>query len=178
MTRFTPARTLRAGLLVVTAFAAAAFLLVTPAVGAAQQQVACDNRNNNTYDKLLECVRVEGVRAHQAAFQAIADANGGTRAAATPGYDASVAYVVRTLTAAGWTVELDQFDFTVAEPIRQLTPIVAEYPTGAFTGSSLGTVTGQVIPVDINLAPPRANTSGCEAADAAGLDFAGRTTSR
>ena len=28
-----------------------------------------------------------------AAFQAIADANGGTRAAGTPGYDASVDYV-------------------------------------------------------------------------------------
>ena len=39
---------------------------------------------------LLECVTLEGVRAHQAAFQAIADANGGTRAAGTDGYDASV----------------------------------------------------------------------------------------
>ena len=52
-------------------------------------------------------------------------------------------YVVRTLRAAGWTVALDQFDFTVAEPIRQLTPIVASYETGAFTGSGLGTVTGR-----------------------------------
>ena len=172
MTRFTPARPLRAGLLLVAALAAAASLLVTPAVGA-PPQVACDNRTNNTYDKVLECVRLEGVRAHQAALQAIANANGGTRAATTPGYDASVAYVVRTLRAAGWTVELDQFDFTVAEPIRQLTPITATYETGAFTGSGLGTVTGPVIPVDINLTPPRANTSGCEAADFAGLNFSG-----
>ena len=172
MTRFTPARLLRAGLLLVAALAAAATLLVTPAVGA-PPQVACDTRTNNTYDKLLECVRLEGVRAHQAALQAIANANGGTRAADTPGYDASVDYVVDTLEAAGWTVELDQFDFTVAEPIRQLTPIVASYPTGAFTGSDLGTVTGPVIPVDINLTPPRANTSGCEAADYAGLNFSG-----
>ena len=172
MTRFTPARPLRAGLLLVAALAAAASLLVTPAVGA-PSPVACDNRTNNTYDKLLECVRLEGVRAHQAALQAIANANGGTRAAATPGYDASVDYVVRTLRAAGWTVALDQFDFTVAEPIRQLTPIMASYETGAFTGSGLGTVTGPVIPVDINLTPPRANTSGCEAADFAGLNFSG-----
>jgi Zn-dependent M28 family amino/carboxypeptidase len=163
MTRFTPARASRAGLLVVTAVAAAAFLLVTPAVGAAQQ-VACDNRNNNTYDKLLECVRVEGVRAHQAAFQAIADANGGTRAAGTPGYDASVAYVVRTLRAAGWTVELHEFDFTVAQPIQQHTPIVATHESGGVQGSALGTVTAQVVPVDINLVPPRANTSGCDGA--------------
>ena len=172
MTRFTPARPWRAGLLLVAALAAAASLLVTPAVGA-PSPVACDNRTNNTYDKLLECVSLDGVRAHQAALQAIANANGGTRAAATPGYDASVAYVVRTLRAAGWTVALDQFDFTVAEPIRQLTPIAASYETGAFTGSGLGTVTGPVIPVDINLTPPRANTSGCEAADFAALNFSG-----
>ena len=68
---------------------------------------------------------VEGVRAHQAAFQAIADANGGNRAAGTPGYDASVDYVVDQLEAAGWTVSLDQFDFTVAQPIQQLTPTAA-----------------------------------------------------
>jgi Zn-dependent M28 family amino/carboxypeptidase len=34
-------------------------------------------------------------------------------------------------------------------------------------------VTGPVIPVDINLVPPRASTSGCEASDFAGLDFSG-----
>ena len=32
------------------------------------------------------------------------------------------------------------------------------------TGSALGTVTAPVIPIDINLAPPRANTSGCDGA--------------
>ena len=117
MTLFTPARPLRAGLLVVAAVAAAAFLLVTPAVGA-PPQVACDKRANNTYEKLLECVRVDGVREHQAALQAIADANGGTRAAATPGYDASVDYVVETIQAAGWTVELHRSTSRSREPIR------------------------------------------------------------
>jgi Zn-dependent M28 family amino/carboxypeptidase len=163
VTRFTLARPLRAGLLALAAVAAAAFLLVTPAVGA-PPQAACDARTNNTYDKLLECVRLDGVRAHQAAFQAIAAANGGTRAAATPGYDASVDYVIETLEAAGWSVETDQFDFTVAQPIRQLTPIVATHATGGVTGSALGTVTAAVVPVDINLTPPRANTSGCDGA--------------
>jgi hypothetical protein len=133
VTRFIPARPLRAGFLLVAAFAAAAFLLVTPAVGA-PPQAACDARTNNTYQKLLECVTLEGVREHQAALQAIADANGGTRAAATPGYDASVDYVAETLEAAGWTVEFHQFDFTVAEPIRQLTPVVATHEAGGVTG--------------------------------------------
>ncbi len=132
-----------------------------PAAAATRQ---CERRSNNTYDKLLECVTLEGVRAHQAAFQAIANANGGTRAAATPGYDASVDYVVEKLQAAGYRVERHQFDFTVAEPVRQLTPTVATHATGGVTGSALGTVTAQVTPVDINLTPPRANTSGCHGA--------------
>ena len=37
---------------------------------------ACATRVNNTTANLLECVEVEGVRAHQQAFQDIADANG------------------------------------------------------------------------------------------------------
>ena len=72
-------------------------------------QGACERANNNTYEKLLECVRLDQVRAHQAAFQAIADANGGNRAAGLPGYTASVDYVVDKLEAAGWEVELDEF---------------------------------------------------------------------
>jgi Zn-dependent M28 family amino/carboxypeptidase len=161
------------GLLLIAAVVAATLLPGGAATAAGPPQVACDQRTNNTYGKLLECVRVEGVREHQAALQAIATANGGTRAAGTPGYDASVAYVVETLEAAGWDVELDSFNIVLASPIRQLTPVVATYPSGAFTGSSLGSVTGRVIPVDINLVPPRASTSGCEASDFAGLDFSG-----
>ena len=114
------------------------------------------------------------VREHQAAFQAIADANGGTRAAGTPGYDASVDYVVDTLEAAGWNVTLDEFPFVFFPPptLQQLTPVNAVYETGVFTGSGFGTVTGNVIPVDINLVPPRASTSGCEATDFIG-NFSG-----
>ena len=78
-------------------------MLVAVTVAYAQSP-ACDTRVNNTHDKLLECVTIDGVRAHQAAFQAIADANGGNRAAGTPGYDASVAYVADTFEAAGYEV--------------------------------------------------------------------------
>ena len=137
---------------------------------------SCDTRVNNTHDKLLECVTLEGVRAHQAAFQAIADANGGTRQAGTPGYDASVAYVKDTLEAAGYDVELNEFPFTFVPPatlIQTAPGDPVEYETGAFTGSGFGTVTGPVIPVDLALEPPRASTSGCEATDFDGLDFSG-----
>ena len=46
------------------------------------------SRVNNTQAKLLECVTIDRVRQHQAALQAIADANGGIRETGTPGYDA------------------------------------------------------------------------------------------
>ena len=88
-------------------------LLPATAASAAPSQAACDNRDNNTYQKLLQCVRLDQVRAHQNAFQRIADANGGNRAAGTPGYDASVDYVVDTLEAAGWSVELHEFPLPV-----------------------------------------------------------------
>jgi len=150
-------------------------LLPAIAVSAAPEQSGCNSRTNNTYAKLLECVRVDGVREHQAAFQAIADENGGNRAAGTSGYEESVDYVVERLEAAGWNVELDEFDFIFVPPptLRQLTPVSATYETGAFTGTGFGEVTGTVIPVDINLVPPRASTSGCEASDFAGLNFSG-----
>jgi Zn-dependent M28 family amino/carboxypeptidase len=140
----------------------------------------CDNRTNNTYSKLLECVTVEGVREHQAQFQKIADASDdpvypGTRAAGTQGYAASVDYVAGQLRDAGYRVTLDEFEFEFVFPalLQQLTPVNATYETGAFTGSPSGDVTGNVIPVDINLTGDRSTTSGCEASDFEGLDFSG-----
>jgi len=136
---------------------------------------SCDFRTTDNFKKLLLCVTLDGVREHQAAFQAIANANGGTRLAGTPGYEESVDYVVEKMTAAGYNVTLDEFPFVFVPPavLQQLTPVSATYETGAFTGTGFGDVTGNVIPVDINLVPPRASTSGCEAADFAGLDFSG-----
>jgi len=72
-------------------------------------------------------------------------------------------------------VTIDEFPFTYVGPstLRQLTPVQATYPTGPFTGTGYGPVTGTVIPVDINLVGDRASTSGCEAADFSGLNFSG-----
>ena len=100
-------------------------------------------RVNNNHQKLLECVTLEGVREHQAAFQAIADANGGTRASGTPGYEDSVDYVVERMEAAGYNVTLHSFPFVFVPPptLQQLTPVDATYETGAFSGSGFGDVT-------------------------------------
>ncbi len=139
---------------------------VPTAAAAPPSAAACDARTNNTHQKLLECVTLEGVREHQEAFQAIADANGGTRQAGTPGYEASVDYVVERMTAAGYDVSTHSFPFVFVPPstLQQLTPVNATYPTGAYTGSATGNVTAAVVAVDINLVPPRANTSGCDGA--------------
>ena len=96
-------RAIRAVALV--AGAGVAFALVPGgSATAAPAQKGCENRTNTTVQALLECVAPTGAVEHLKALQAIADANGGTRAAGTPGYEASVDYVVNTLEAAGWEV--------------------------------------------------------------------------
>jgi len=138
------------------------------------------DRANSSYQNLLGCVSADGVREHQAAFQKIADNSTdpvypGTRAAGTEGYDDSVDYVADLLREAGYEVTLDPVEITFNFPavLRQLTPVQADYEAGVFTGSGSGTVEGNVIPVDINLVPPRASTSGCEPVDFAGMDWSG-----
>ena len=84
---------------------------------------ACDTRVNNTFGKLLECVTFDGVREHQAALQAIADANNGIRTSGTAGYDASVDYVVDRMTAAGYDVSVQEFQF---QTFISLSPSILE----------------------------------------------------
>jgi hypothetical protein len=53
---------------------------------------------------------VDGMYAHLRKFQEIADAHKGNRAEGTPGYDASVDYVVKTLKDKGFVVETPEFE--------------------------------------------------------------------
>ncbi|HMQ35143.1 MAG TPA: M28 family metallopeptidase, partial [Chloroflexaceae bacterium] len=143
------------------------------AVPAAQAgPAACDSRVNNTHAKLLECVTLEGVREHQAAFQAIADANGGTRVSGLPGYDESVDYAVDVFKAAGYKVTVQPFEF---QTFITLGPTVLEQvsppPAGPienviFSYSGSGNVTASVTALP---APPTDATPGCEASDFAGF---------
>lgn len=135
-------------------------------------------RTNNTVPKLLECVTLEGALEHEEAFQAIADANGGIRALGTPGYEASVDYVVEKLRKAGYTVTTQEFNayaWSVVGPstLQQTAPTPTTYventdyaPT---TQSPPGDVTAAVTPVDLQLGLGNASTSGCEATDFAGF---------
>ena len=128
--------------------------------------------------KLTRGVTVGGIMEHLQAFQAIADANDGTRAAGTPGYDASVDYVVQRLEAAGYDPVIQNFDFPYYEKVgpssfSRTAPTPATFVEGvdfdtiSYSGS--GTVAGTVQAVDVNFANPSASTSGCEAADFAGF---------
>ncbi|MGY1722939.1 M28 family peptidase [Blastococcus sp. SYSU DS0533] len=173
--RRTAARTIALG---TSGIMIALALPVTTATAAPRDP--CDRRHNNTYAKLLECVDLEDVLEHQRAFQTIADNSDdpvypGTRAAGTDGYADSVEYVADLLRDARMDVTLDPVEVTFNFPavLRQLTPVEAEYETGVFTGSGAGTLTGDVVPVDINLDGDRASSSGCEATDFDGVDLSG-----
>ena len=129
-----------------------------------------------------KAVTVEGIREHQQALQAIADANGGTRAVATPGYDASVDYIVSRAQAAGYQVSLDEFTYVetfeegsppVLEEIAPEPQIFVPGTRPAFDGDFVsftgnGDVTAPVQGVDLVLPPtpePNGSTSGCEPED-------------
>ena len=119
------------------AVTAAAALVITGSLAtmdAAAASSSCDARTNNNTAKLLECVTLEGVREHQAAFQEIADDNNGTRVSGSPGYDESVDYVEDRLLNAGWTVTRQAFEF---QTFITLSPSVLEQ-RGAGSGRSAG----------------------------------------
>lgn len=166
---------------------AGTFALLGPVLAATPAAAAppgCDDRTNNTVEKLLECVTLEGVRAHQRAFQDIADAHGGTRASGTPGYAASADYVAAQAEAAGLRVTRQEFEFPFFQlngsAFAQLAPEPATYVEDAdyvpMTFSGAADVTAVATPVDLVLPPapaPNGSTSGCEAADFAGFPRGG-----
>ena len=128
---------------------------------------------------LRDAVTVDGVREHQAAFQAAADANGGTREASTGGYFESVDYVADLMASAGYEVTIQEFEYPFFEELEpalleQISPNPTSYPYFDVTGfatmtySGSGDVTATAEGVDLVIPPaPEANTStsGCEASD-------------
>lgn len=126
---------------------------------------------------LTESITATGLQTHLDALQAIATANGGNRAAGTPGYLASLEYVEQTLGAAGYLTQRQPFSYElidyVGSTLEQTAPGDESYAFEddfypmEYTGS--GTVEAAVRAVDVNLTGDRASTSGCESADFAGF---------
>ncbi len=125
----------------------------------------------------LDAVESEGAFRHLQALQDIATANGGNRAAGTPGYDRSADYVAEKLRAAGYVVRLEEFEFPFFE--ERTPPVLATRkpdgsqepaPSGTvrtLANSGSGDVTARLRAVSLGLwnGAPDASTSGCEAAD-------------
>ena len=154
------------------AAAVAAALALAAAGATATSAVAapdvCAKQTNNTINQLLGCVTLGGVREHQAAFQDIADENGGTRVSGSPGYDASAQYVMDRLSTAGWSVTQQEFDFRTFESLSDsVLERVAPPPAGplehsimSYSGS--GDVTAAV-------SVPSGDSRGCLASDFTGF---------
>ena len=127
-----------------------------------------------------KAVTVAGVREHQAAFQAIANATGGSRVSSSPGYLASREYVVDRMTAAGYEVTIQEFVFAFdgdATPpvLQQTAPTPTTYVDGVdfdtmqYSGSNDVTAALVAVGLVVPSAVANSNTSGCEAADFAGF---------
>ncbi|HET9912698.1 MAG TPA: M28 family metallopeptidase [Anaerolineales bacterium] len=129
---------------------------------------SCDRRVNNTLKKLLECVTLEGAREHQAALQAIADANGGIRTSGTPGFDKSIAYAKWVFTKAGYKVTIQPFEFqtfiSLSAPILEQ---VSPPPAGPIENNIMSYSGSGDVTATVSL--PGGDFRGCEAADFAGF---------
>ncbi|WP_433250684.1 M28 family metallopeptidase [Streptosporangium sp. CA-135522] len=162
--------------------AAALPLAFTPPASATPTTTAGTGLSDVLANALSSQVKGKNVKKHLDRLQEIATANGGTRAAGTPGYDASLAYVKDKLRRAGYRVSTTDVEYPVnweefsPSVLEQVTPEAKAYANPAdfvtVVSSSAGDVTAQIQVVDAVIpTPPNPNTStaGCEAADFAGF---------
>jgi Zn-dependent M28 family amino/carboxypeptidase len=120
---------------------------------------------------LRKAVTLGGIREHQAAFQAIADANGGTRLSGTAGYDQSVDYVKGKLEAAGYAVDVQSFTFQLVSDrtppaFEQVTPNPTTYVNGVDYNTATYSGSGDTT---APIAAPSGDIRGCYADDWAGF---------
>lgn len=149
------------------AYLIAAITCLTGSPQAIAGSAACESRVNNSHEKLLECITVEGVRRHQAELQSIADMNYGHRVAGSPGHDASVAYAAQQFAEAGYDVTVQPFTYF---GFIQFSPVlldliapgpVGPVPTVIMSYSGSGDVTANVSTLSV--------IDGCNASDYAGF---------
>ena len=122
-------------------------------------------------DRLQSAVSTDAVMAHLRELQDIANRNGGTRQTGTPGYSASVDYVVKALEDKGFDVQTPEFELGIFHVnAESLTiggaPVAARAVEYSGATSAQG-VTGPLVVVPENDSP------GCEPADYDGLPIAG-----
>jgi Zn-dependent M28 family amino/carboxypeptidase len=115
-------------------------------------------------------VTIDAMMAHLSKLQDIANANNGTRAVGTRGYEASVDYVVNTLRDSGFEVQTPEFSARVFHAEKPEVTVGGKPVEARALEFSLGTppagVSGPLVP-----AP--ANSLGCAAADYGDLPVRG-----
>ena len=132
-----------------------------------EKQKVCKDRNNNSFKKLLGCVTLDGVRAHQIKLRDIGAANGGTRASGTPGFDQSADYAEKIFRDAGYNVTRQNFVFQSfiefpGTSLKQVSPT----PTGTITTTILSYSGSGSVTATVSVLP---TVTGCNTADFAGF---------
>ena len=156
------------------------FLLLAAAVIALALPTLSSTAVGPDTTALRNAVTVAGLMEHEAALQAIANANGGTRASGTPGYAASVDYVADLLTEAGYEVTVQNFTYdqfvlnssafqrVSPDPKTYVEGLAGEYSPMDYSGA--GDFTAPLVAAGgITIPSPGGSTSGCDAADFAGF---------
>ncbi|MHA6493636.1 M28 family metallopeptidase [Pseudomonas borbori] len=127
---------------------------------------------------LPRCMHATNVVTRLQKLEDIATTNGGNRAAAQPGYQASVDYVRSTLERAGYKVTIQAFPFTSYEPkgpgtLSALTPQPVDFTWEEdftyLSQTEAGDVTAPVVAVDVALGAGNTSSSGCEVEDFEGF---------
>ncbi|MGY4654268.1 Zn-dependent M28 family amino/carboxypeptidase [Mycobacterium sp. URHB0021] len=120
---------------------------------------------------LQKKVTADAMMAHLQKLQDIADANKGTRALGTPGYDASVDYVADTLRDKGFDVQTPEFEVRLPFADEPDLSVAREKITARPLNFTIGTppagASGPLVPAEAE------DTPGCTASDYDGLPVAG-----
>ena len=119
--------------------------------------------------ELQKQVTVESMVTHMTKLQEIADANDGNRAVGTPGYEASVDYVVETLRSKGFDVETPEFTTRVFKSEKPVLTVGGADVAAHALEFSAGTpgLDGPLV------VAPTDETPGCVPADYDGLPVQG-----
>jgi Zn-dependent M28 family amino/carboxypeptidase len=123
---------------------------------------------------LSDSITAEAIAAHLLALDAIATEHGGNRAAGTPGFEASAAYVEAQLQEAGYVTTRWPFSFDRYVQFNPASLAVVSNQPEVFTEDQdfvvpnwapSGNVAAPIEAVDLQLGPGNLSTSGCEPED-------------
>jgi Zn-dependent M28 family amino/carboxypeptidase len=121
--------------------------------------------------KVSEAVTKDEMMVHITKLQEIADEHGGNRSLGSPGYDASVDYVAKTLRDKGFDVQTPEFEVRLPYADKPALTVagapIAAFPLEYTIGTGPDGVAGELVPARVEDSP------GCTASDYDGLPVKG-----